>query len=410
VTETTQAQAATDWQERYAQRMMRTFAPPLATLVRGEGAWVWDAQGRRYLDFLAGIAVNALGHAHPALVQAAARQAATLVHVSNYFSTPWQIELAERLVELAGLGGSGRVFFANSGTEANEAAFKLARLNRGDGSRTRLLALESSFHGRTMGAMALTGKPGMRAPFEPMPAGVEHLPLSIEALEAAMDERVAALIVEPILGETGVIPLPEGYLRRARELTQRHGALLIVDEIQTGIGRTGAWFAFQHEGIVPDAITVAKALGGGVPIGALLTTGWASELFGAGQHGSTFGGNPFATSVALAVVDEIAASGLLANASRRGAQIREMVLGLGSSLVAELRGRGLLLGVGLAEPVAARVAAAALEQGLIVNATNERSIRLAPPLIVGDAELAAFGERFAAALRAVEGELQEAGR
>jgi len=410
VTETTQAQAATDWQERYAQRMMRTFAPPLATLVRGEGAWVWDAQGRRYLDFLAGIAVNALGHAHPALVQAAARQAATLVHVSNYFSTPWQIELAERLVELAGLGGSGRVFFANSGTEANEAAFKLARLNRGDGSRTRLLALESSFHGRTMGAMALTGKPGMRAPFEPMPAGVEHLPLSIEALEAAMDERVAALIVEPILGETGVIPLPEGYLRRARELTQRHGALLIVDEIQTGIGRTGAWFAFQHEGIVPDAITVAKALGGGVPIGALLTTGWASELFGAGQHGSTFGGNPFATSVALAVVDEIAASGLLANASRRGAQIREMVLGLGSPLVAELRGRGLLLGVGLAEPVAARVAAAALEQGLIVNATNERSIRLAPPLIVGDAELAAFGERFAAALRAVEGELQEAGR
>jgi len=354
--------------------------------------------------------VNALGHAHPALVQAAARQAATLVHVSNYFSTPWQIELAERLVELAGLGGSGRVFFANSGTEANEAAFKLARLNRGDGSRTRLLALESSFHGRTMGAMALTGKPGMRAPFEPMPAGVEHLPLSIEALEAAMDERVAALIVEPILGETGVIPLPEGYLRRARELTQRHGALLIVDEIQTGIGRTGAWFAFQHEGIVPDAITVAKALGGGVPIGALLTTGWASELFGAGQHGSTFGGNPFATSVALAVVDEIAASGLLANASRRGAQIREMVLGLGSPLVAELRGRGLLLGVGLAEPVAARVAAAALEQGLIVNATNERSIRLAPPLIVGDAELAAFGERFAAALRAVEGELQEAGR
>ena len=410
MTETTQAQAATDWQERYAQRMMRTFAPPLATLVRGEGAWVWDAQGRRYLDFLAGIAVNALGHAHPALVQAAARQAATLVHVSNYFSTPWQIELAERLVELAGLGGSGRVFFANSGTEANEAAFKLARLNRGDGSRTRLLALESSFHGRTMGAMALTGKPGMRAPFEPMPAGVEHLPLSIEALEAAMDERVAALIVEPILGETGVIPLPEGYLRRARELTQRHGALLIVDEIQTGIGRTGAWFAFQHEGIVPDAITVAKALGGGVPIGALLTTGWASELFGAGQHGSTFGGNPFATSVALAVVDEIAASGLLANASRRGAQIREMVLGLGSSLVAELRGRGLLLGVGLTEPVAARVAAAALEQGLIVNATNERSIRLAPPLIVGDAELAAFGERFAAALRAVEGELQEAGR
>lgn len=410
MTETTQAQAATDWQERYAQRMMRTFAPPLATLVRGEGAWVWDAQGRRYLDFLAGIAVNALGHAHPALVQAAARQAATLVHVSNYFSTPWQIELAERLVELAGLGGSGRVFFANSGTEANEAAFKLARLNRGDGSRTRLLALESSFHGRTMGAMALTGKPGMRAPFEPMPAGVEHLPLSIEALEAAMDERVAALIVEPILGETGVIPLPEGYLRRARELTQRHGALLIVDEIQTGIGRTGAWFAFQHEGIVPDAITVAKALGGGVPIGALLTTGWASELFGAGQHGSTFGGNPFATSVALAVVDEIAASGLLANASRRGAQIREMVLGLGSPLVAELRGRGLLLGVGLAEPVAARVAAAALEQGLIVNATNERSIRLAPPLIVGDAELAAFGERFAAALRAVEGELQEAGR
>lgn len=390
------------WQRRFGDSMMRSLSTPKVMLDRGEGCQVWDVDGKRYLDFLAGIAVNALGHAHPVLVEALTDQASKLIHVSNYFATAPQVELAERLTRISGAGERGRVYFGNSGAEANEAAVKLARLNRGDGSRTRILALQNSFHGRTMGSLALTGKPALREPFEPMMPGVEHIDTTIEALEAALDDTVAALFVEPIKGEAGVIDLPDGYLERARELTTRHRALLILDEIQTGIGRTGSWFAFQQHDLVPDAITVAKGIAGGVPIGALITFGDASDLFEAGQHGSTFGGNPLATAAANAVLGEIEASQLVLNAIVRGDQLRAAVAAIGSPLVGEIRGAGLLIGLGLTQPVAARVAADALEAGLIVNAPNDSSIRLAPPLIVGDDEIAEFTQIMTTVLKGLE--------
>ncbi|MBD8539840.1 acetylornithine transaminase [Frigoribacterium sp. CFBP 8751] len=390
------------WQRRFGDSMMRSLSTPKVMLDRGEGCQVWDVDGKRYLDFLAGIAVNALGHAHPVLVEALTDQASKLIHVSNYFATAPQVELAERLTRISGAGERGRVYFGNSGAEANEAAVKLARLNRGDGSRTRILALQNSFHGRTMGSLALTGKPALREPFEPMMPGVEHIDTTVEALEAALDGSVAALFVEPIKGEAGVVDLPEGYLERARELTTEHGALLILDEIQTGIGRTGSWFAFQQHDIVPDAITVAKGIAGGVPIGALITFGDTSDLFEAGQHGSTFGGNPLATAAANAVLGEIEASQLVLNAIVRGDQLRAAIASIGSPLVREVRGNGLLIGLGLAQPVAAQIAADALEAGLIVNAPNDSSIRLAPPLIVGDDEIAEFTQIMTTVLKGLE--------
>jgi acetylornithine/N-succinyldiaminopimelate aminotransferase len=390
-----------DWRDRFEHRMMRTLGMPLRKLVRGEGAWVEDDEGKRYLDFLAGIAVNSLGHAHPVFVEAVSRQAATLAHVSNYFMTEPTLELADRLTRLSGAGDAGRVWFGNSGAEANEAAFKLARLNNSGGARTRVLALVDAFHGRTMGSLALTGKPAMRDAFEPLPGGVDHIPSTIEALEAELDDAVAALILEPIKGEAGVLDLPDGYLEAARELTRRHGVLLIIDEVQTGAGRTGEWFAFQHDRILPDAITVAKGIGGGFPIGGLVTFGHASDLFSKGQHGSTFGGNPLATTVSNAVLGEIERAGLVENAARRGAELRERVLGLGSPLVAGVRGKGLLVGVALTEPASAAVSAAALDEGLIVNAANDATIRIAPPLTIGDAELDEFEARFSRALDTV---------
>ena len=390
----------TAWQQRFDDRIMRSIGMPLAKLERGEGVRVWDDAGNEYLDFLGGIAVNSLGYAHPVFVDAVASQAARLAHVSNYFTTEPALALAERLTRLAGAGERGRVWFGNSGAEANEAAFKLARLNNSGGARTRVLALVDAFHGRTMGSLALTGKPHMRDPFEPMPGGVEHIPATLEALEASIDDAVAALIVEPIQGEAGVVELPEGFLEAARELTHRHGALLIVDEIQTGAGRTGAWFGFQHSGITPDAITVAKGLGGGFPIGGLITFGETSSLYTKGQHGSTFGGNARATAVANAVLAEIERAGLVDNAARRGDALRERILGIGSPLVHGVRGRGLLIGVGLSAPVAGRVVAEAMRGGLIVNAANDSTIRLAPPLIIGDRDVDEFITRFAGALDA----------
>lgn len=392
---------ATAWQDDAVRDLVRVTGPRLARLVRGEGAYVWDDTGKRYLDFLAGIAVNSIGHAHPVFVAAVAEQAATLAHVSNYFVTPPQLALAAQLKRLAGTGDSGRVFFGNSGAEANEAAFKLARLNGRERGASRILALENSFHGRTMGTLALTGKPAIQADFAPMVPGVEHLPPTIEALEQALDASVAALVVEPILGEAGVVPLPPGYLRAARELTTKHGALLIVDEIQTGAGRTGSWFAFQHEGIEPDAITVAKGIGGGFPIGALITFGAASELFYPGSHGTTFGGNALGTAVAGAVLGEIERAGLLANATAAGARLRQVIADYSSPLVGAVRGAGLLLGVALTSPVAKDVAAAAQRRGLIVNAANESTIRLAPPLNIGEEEIAEFAELFGSALAEV---------
>ena len=380
---------------------MGSLAAPLAMLVRGEGAHVWDVDGKRYLDFLAGIAVNALGHAHPVLVDAVSKQVATLAHVSNYFASPPQLELAERLRRITGAGDRGRVFFCNSGAEGIEAAIKLARLNRGDGSRTRILSLVNSFHGRTMGSLSLTGKPALREPFEPLLPGVEHIDTTIEALEAAIDDTVAAIFIEPIKGEAGVIDLPDGFLESARELTHKHGVLLILDEIQTGVGRTGTWFAFQQSGIVPDALVLAKGIAGGVPIGALVTFGWASDLFTPGQHGSTFGGNPLATAAGNAVLGEIERAGLIENAARIGSTLRGIIADIGSPLVSEIRGQGALVGIGLTRPVAAEIAAEAMELGLIINATNDSSIRIAPPLIIGDAELEEFRQLFTKALEAV---------
>ncbi|QAY74288.1 acetylornithine transaminase [Agromyces protaetiae] len=389
------------WQSRFDERIMRSIGMPLRKLERGDGARVWDDEGNEYLDFLAGIAVNALGHAHPVFVEAVTAQASKIAHVSNYFATEPAIELAERVTRLAGTTDGGRAWFGNSGAEANEAALKLARLNNSGGARTRVLALVDAFHGRTTGALALTGKPHMRQPFEPLIGGIEHIPATLEALEASIDDSVAALFVEPIQGEAGVVELPDGFLEKARELTTRHGALLIVDEIQTGAGRTGAWFAFQHAGITPDAITIAKGIGGGFPIGGLVTFGATSDLYQKGQHGSTFGGNPLATAVANAVLGEIERAGLVERAAVNGVALRERIEAIGSPLVTGVRGRGLLLGVALAEPVAVQVMHAALDAGLIVNAANDSTIRLAPPLIIGDAELDEFADRFGRALETV---------
>ena len=383
------------WVDDYTNAMMKSAPMPGALLVRGEGCYVWDVDGKRYLDFLAGIAVNSLGHAHPALVKAVSEQVGTLVHISNLFASPQQIALAQNLKRITGAGEAGRVFFGNSGAEAIEAAIKLARRNKQHGT---ILALENSFHGRTTGSVSLTGKPALREDFEPLLAQVAHIGSTIEALEAAMSDDIAALVVEPIKGEAGVIPLPEGYLQRARELCTEFGALLILDEIQTGAGRTGTWFAYSQAGIVPDAVAIAKGIGGGLPIGALVTFGAASDLFTKGQHGSTFGGNPLATGAANAVIAEIERAGLIENAARRGLQLRGALEGL--PLVAETRGAGLLIGIGLSKPVAAAVAATALERGLIVNPANDSTLRIAPPLIIGDDEIAEFISLLSQALEA----------
>lgn len=392
------------WTDRYTHAVMDTFGPPQRVLVRGEGAYVWDADGVRYLDLLAGIAVNALGHAHPTLTAAISAQLGTLGHVSNFFGTPTQIALAERLVDLAGAPEGSRVFFTNSGTEANEAAFKMTRRNlRADGSpRRRVLALAGAFHGRTMGALALTSKPQYREPFEPLPGGVEFLPFGdLDALEAAFatdGDDVAALVVEPVQGEAGVRTHPAGYLARARELTAAHGALLVLDEVQTGMGRTGGWFAFQDpaigEGVVPDVVTLAKGLGGGFPVGAVLAFGErAATLLGRGQHGTTFGGNPVASAAALATIGVIERDGLLAQVRAVGAALRDGIAACGNPLVASVRGAGLLLAVQLTRPVAPAVVAAALDAGFILNAVAPDAIRLAPPLILTAeqaADVAAF--------------------
>jgi acetylornithine/N-succinyldiaminopimelate aminotransferase len=388
------------WQDRFTTAMMGSSPAPLTLLERGEGCYVYDVDGKRYLDYLGGIAVNSLGHAHPVLVEALTRQASALVHVSNYFATAPQIELAERLRRISGAGDTGRVYFGNSGAEAIEAAIKLARRN---GQHKKILALTNSFHGRTMGAVSLTGKPALREAFEPVVPGIQHIETTIEALEAAIDDTVSAIVIEPIKGEAGVVDLPDGFLKRARELTTQHGALLILDEIQTGAGRTGSWFAFQQHGIVPDAIAVAKGIAGGVPIGALITFGAASELFTTGQHGSTFGGNPLATAAANAVLGEIERAGLVENAAARGEQLRAAIHAIGSPLIAETRGAGLLIGIGLTAPVAAALSAHALSLGLIINAANDTSIRLAPPLIIGDREIAEFIDLFTQALTLTEG-------
>ncbi|HEY0119532.1 MAG TPA: acetylornithine transaminase [Cellulomonas sp.] len=375
------------WTDRYGHAVMDTFGPPQRVLVRGDGPYVWDADGKRYLDLLGGIAVNALGHAHPTLTAAIAAQLGTLGHVSNFFASPTQVALAERLLHLAGAPGGSRVFLTNSGTEANEAAIKLTR-RHSDGERPRLIAMEHAFHGRTMGALALTHKAAYREPFEPLPPGVEFVPYGdAAALEAAMADDVAAVFVEPIQGEAGVVLPPPGYLAAARELTTRHGALLVLDEVQSGMGRTGRWFAFQHQhiggGITPDVVTVAKGLGGGFPVGGLIAFGeHAAGLLGRGQHGTTFGGNPVASAAALATIGVIERDGLLAHVTQLGAWWRGALAGLDHPLVAEVRGEGLLIAVELVAPVAAHVAQQALEAGFVINPCTPTTIRLAPPYIL----------------------------
>ena len=386
------------WQDD-ASRDLMSLGGRLALLTRGEGSHVWDADDRRYLDFLGGIAVNCLGHAHPVFVEAVSKQAATLAHISNYFASPAQLELAARLKRLAGTGDDGRVFLSNSGTEANEMAIKLARLHGGKTGKSTILVLNGAFHGRTMGALSITPKAAYRDPFEPVLPGVRSIDATLEALEAAFDDSIAALFVEPIQGEAGVVPMPDGFLARARELATERGALLVLDEVQTGSGRTGEWFAFQREGIVPDAVTLAKSIGAGFPLGALITFGAASDLFYPGTHNSTFGGNPLASAVANAVLGYIESEGLLENVTARGAQLRTAVAEL--PLVSGARGEGLLIGITLTAPVAAEVRAAAHERGLIVNAPDADVIRIAPAYTIGDAEIEEFLTLFGEALSAV---------
>jgi len=369
--------ASTDWIARYQGSVMNTFGTPQRVLVRGQGARVWDEEGNEFLDLLGGIAVNALGHAHPAIVDAVTTQLATLGHVSNFFASEPQIELAEKLVTLLGAPAGSRVFFTNSGTEANEAAFKATRKT----GRTTIVAAEGSFHGRTMGALALTSKQEYRAPFEPLPGIVRWVPFGdADALASAVDETTAAVILEPIQGEAGVVDPPAGYLARARAITSDHGALLWLDEVQTGIGRTGDWFAYSAEGIQPDLVTLAKGLGGGLPIGAFVALGDAATLLQPGNHGTTFGGNPVATAAALAVIRTIESEGLLEHVAVVGDTLRERLSA--HPLVKDVTGRGLLVGIVLAAPVAAKVQQAALQAGLILNAPTPDRLRLAPPLIL----------------------------
>jgi acetylornithine/N-succinyldiaminopimelate aminotransferase len=383
--------SSADWKDRYAGALMNTFGPPKLVLERGEGAHVWDTDGKEYVDLLGGIAVNTLGHGHPALVAAVSDQLATLGHTSNFFATRPQIELAERLLAL--LGGShegagpaeGRVFFANSGAEANEAAFKLTRRT----GRTEVVAMEGSFHGRTMGSLALTSKQAYREPFEPLPGGVRFVPYGdVAALQEAVSDRTAAVLLEPLQGEAGVVAPAEGFLRACREVADRHGALLWLDEVQTGIGRTGAWFAHAAAGIVPDVVTVAKGLGGGIPIGACIALGGAAHLLEPGNHGTTFGGNPVACAAALAVIDTIESDGLLARAGELGERLRDGLRG--EPRVTDVRGQGVLIGLDLAAPRAAEVVTAAQEAGWIINMTAPHRIRLAPPLVLTDADADAF--------------------
>ncbi len=364
-----------DYLERYPGALMNTFGPPKLVLTRGAGAHVWDADGTEYVDFLGGIAVNALGHAHPALVDAVTTQLSTLGHVSNFFATVPQVELAERLLALADAPAGSKVFFTNSGTEANEAAFKLTRRT----GRTHIVAAEGGFHGRTMGALALTSKEAYRAPFEPLPGEVTFVPYGdAEALAAAVTDRTAAILLEPMQGEAGVVVPPEGYLAAARAIADDHGSLLWIDEVQTGLGRVGRWFA--SEGVRADVLTVAKGLGGGFPIGACLGLGAAGDLLQPGNHGTTFGGNPVACAAALAVIATIEDEGLLEHVTVLGHKLRD---GLAAdSRVAEVRGEGLLIGLDLVSESSAQVVAAAQERGFILNAPTPSRIRLAPPLVL----------------------------
>ena len=376
-------------QERFQAALMPTYGVPPVAIARGEGARVWDADGREYLDLIGGIAVSVLGHGHPALAAAVADQAATLAHTSNLFLHEREVELAERLIALLGDPGA-RVFLANSGTEANEAALKLARKAAGPG-RTVLVAAENGFHGRTLGALAVTGKEAIRAPFGPYGTEVRFVPHGdAAALRAAADGGTAAVIVEPVQGEAGVVPAPDGYLADVRAVCDATGAAFILDEIQSGVGRTGHWFAHQAAGVRPDILTLAKGLGGGLPIGACVGFGRFATAFAKGDHGSTFGGNPVAAAAALAVLDTVDKDDLLGNAARTGAALADGIRATGHPLLAGVRGSGLWLALALTADRAADVQARAAAHGFLVNAVAPDAVRLAPPLTLTAAQAASF--------------------
>jgi acetylornithine aminotransferase len=392
-----------DIRDRYAGAVMNTFGPPQLALVRGRGAHVWDADGKEYVDLLGGIAVNALGHAHPALVAAVTTQLSTLGHVSNFFATEPQVALAERLIALLGWGEEARVFFSNSGTEANEAALKLTRRT----GRTRLVAAQGSFHGRTMGALALTSKAAYREPFEPLPGEVTFVPYDdVAALEAAVDDTVAAVVLEPVQGEAGVVVPGADYVAAAQRIAHDHGALLWLDEVQTGIARTGAWFAHQLlEGVRPDVVTLAKGLGGGIPLGATVARGAAATLLQPGNHGTTFGGNPVAAAAALAVLDTIEGEDLMAAAVARGEQLAALLADQAG--VVEVTGAGLMRGAELDGPYATHAVAAAREAGFILNATGPTRLRFVPPLVITSDDLDALATALPAVLDTARTAAQE---
>jgi acetylornithine/N-succinyldiaminopimelate aminotransferase len=394
-------------QARFGAALMPNYGLPPVALARGEGCRVWDADGKEYTDLIAGIAVSSLGHAHPAIIEAVTRQVRGIAHTSNLFLHEGEVILAERLLALLGTDGhraDGRVFFTNSGTEANEAALKLVRRQQG-ASRPVIVAAEGSFHGRTMGSLALTGKESIRRPFGPFGVDVRFVPYGdAGALAAAVGPDCGAVFLEPCLGEAGVVPAPDGYLRAARAACDAAGALLVVDEIQSGIGRTGAWFAHQADAVLPDVLTLAKGLGGGLPIGACIGLGPAGTVLGKGDHGSTFGGNPVACAAALAVLDTIESGGLLAHAAAMGDRLAAGLAAIAHPLLAGVRGRGLWLAALLAQPAAGAVEAACREAGFLVNAVQPDAIRLAPPLILQ----AGQADSFLAALPAVLDEAAQA--
>lgn len=373
-----------DFTQRWSNVIQNNYGVPTLALVKGKGIVVEDADGRKYLDFLGGIATNLLGHAHPEIIKAVNKQISTLGHVSNFYAHPNVIELAEKLVSLTGVK-EAKVFFCQSGAEANEAAFKLSRKT----GKVNVVAALGAFHGRTMGALSLTGQPSKRAAFLPLIKGVKHVPYGdIQAMRKAVNKKTAMVIIEPIMGEAGVVVPPIDYLQQLRAICDEKGALLVIDAVQTGMGRTGDWFGYEYSGITPDVITLAKGLGGGFPLGAMIALGKAADLFQAGDHGSTFGGNPVTTAAGLAAINFIEKKKLLESVKRQGDYVmQELALIPG---VREVRGAGLLLGIEFETLDAGTVANELRNRGLLVNAATPNTIRIAPSLIVSDAQLEKF--------------------
>jgi acetylornithine/N-succinyldiaminopimelate aminotransferase len=369
---------------RWSNSVQNNYGSPSIALVKGKGLVVTDADGKQYLDFLGGIATNILGHAHPAIVKAVSKQVSILSHVSNFYVHPNAVELAEKLASMTG-DKSAKVFFCQSGAEANEAALKLSRRT----GKVRVVAAQGAFHGRTMGALSLTGQPSKREPFLPLVKGVKHVPYGdIEAMRKAVTKKTAMVIIEPIMGEAGVIVPPADYLQELRALCDAKGALLVIDAVQTGMGRTGDWFGYEYSGITPDVITLAKGLGGGLPLGAMIALGKAADLFQPGDHGTTFGGNPVTTAAGLAAIKFIESQKLLKKVEKQGAYLmQELALIPG---VSEVRGAGLLLGIELENLKSSDVAGALQKSGVLVNAANPTTIRLAPALIVTDVQIKKF--------------------